>query len=228
MTAVKPDSGLEWLTSEIPGSCPSSNTGPRDAGGRPRRQMGAATAQGRAQSRGRWELASLVFVRLLLLCLVAETGVGANANAPRTMIFDRAMSPERWGRTHMTPEEVPTITSQPTAQTTILGGTAVFTVMASGTPPLSYQWRRNGVSLSDGGNTSGVTSDALILTNCDFADAGDFSVVVSDSAGSTTSIEAALLVNPSRGGDVDFSFTPGSSVNAACAYRVDSEPYNIL
>ncbi len=60
----------------------------------------------------------------------------------------------------------PRIVSQPRPQTTMLGGRAVFTVATDGTPPLSYQWMKNGVSLI------GANEYGLILDNAEFSDAG--------------------------------------------------------
>jgi pectate lyase len=85
----------------------------------------------------------------------------------------------------------PTITTQPSSQTVSVGGTATFSVTASGTAPLTYQWRKDGVNLS------GATAPSYSKTNVQTADAGGYSVVVSNSAGSATSTTATLTVNSS-------------------------------
>jgi hypothetical protein len=82
----------------------------------------------------------------------------------------------------------PAITAQPVSLTVTQGQTANFSVSASGTAPLSYQWRRDGVNL-DGATTANHTI-AAAQTN----DAGSFTVVVSNSAGSVTSAVASLTV----------------------------------
>jgi len=82
----------------------------------------------------------------------------------------------------------PSITSQPQNVRTNEGNMATFTVAASGTGPLSYQWRFNAV------NIPGATSAALILNNIRAADNGDYSVVVSNPAGSVASAAARLTV----------------------------------
>jgi len=84
--------------------------------------------------------------------------------------------------------EAPTITRQPQGQTVELGGTATFSVDATGTPPLAYQWHKNGALLS------GATSRILTLGNVISNDAGFYSVLVSNSAGSVMSTGALLLV----------------------------------
>ncbi|HET7206523.1 MAG TPA: choice-of-anchor D domain-containing protein [Terriglobales bacterium] len=84
----------------------------------------------------------------------------------------------------------PTITTQPASQTLTAGQTATFTVVASGTAPLSYQWQKNGVNIS-GATSSSYTTPATTTT-----DSGStFRVVVSNSAGSATSNAATLTVN---------------------------------
>lgn len=82
----------------------------------------------------------------------------------------------------------PQISSQPTAQTVIVGGQATFAVTATGTPTPTYQWLRNGVAVS------GATNASLDLTNVQASQAGSYSVVVTNSAGSRTSNSATLTV----------------------------------
>ena len=85
----------------------------------------------------------------------------------------------------------PSITSQPVSQTVTAGQTATFTVTASGTAPLSYQWQKNGV------NISGATSASYTTPATTTADSGStFDVVVTNSAGTVDSSTAALTVNP--------------------------------
>jgi hypothetical protein len=86
----------------------------------------------------------------------------------------------------------PSITSQPASQTVTAGQTANFSVSATGTAPLSYQWRKNGVSIT-GANASSYTTGATTS-----ADSGSiFSVVVTNSVSSATSNNATLTVNSS-------------------------------
>ncbi len=90
----------------------------------------------------------------------------------------------------------PVITSQPINQNADAGTTVNLGVVASGTPPLTYQWRLNGVKLTDGGNVSGAAAATLILANVQLAQSGTYSVVVSNAAGSVTSSNAVLTVTP--------------------------------
>ncbi len=84
----------------------------------------------------------------------------------------------------------PSISAQPASQIVTVGSAVAFTVTAGGTPPLSYQWCFNGANLA------GANSVTLALTNVQFVDAGTYSVVVSNLAGSVTSSNAELIVNP--------------------------------
>ncbi len=87
----------------------------------------------------------------------------------------------------------PVITAQPVTQTVTVGETATFSVTASGTAPLSYQWRLNST------NIAGATADTLVLTNAQPSVAGAYSVVVSNTVGTVTSSNAILTVNISQG-----------------------------
>ncbi len=86
----------------------------------------------------------------------------------------------------------PTIVSQPQTVTVAAGSTAALNVEATGAG-LSYQWRK------DGTNLSGATTPALLLGNVQTANAGIYSVVVSNPAGSASSANAALGVIPAAG-----------------------------
>lgn len=86
--------------------------------------------------------------------------------------------------------EPPNIDTQPVATTVLEGGTAQFGVVASGTKPLSYQWRFNGQDIS------GQTSTTLTIPNVTPAQGGVYSVVVRNVAGEAVSADAALTVEP--------------------------------
>jgi hypothetical protein len=84
-----------------------------------------------------------------------------------------------------------TITTQPANQTVTAGQTATFSVVAAGTPPLSYQWQKNG---SDITNATAASYTTPVTTTVDSGTM--FRVVVSNTAGSMTSNSATLTVNP--------------------------------
>ena len=88
----------------------------------------------------------------------------------------------------------PSLTTQPQGQTNTMGSAVTFTVAATGTTPLFYQWRKDGTDLADGGSVSGATTPALTLSNLAVTAAGNYAVVVSNAYGVVTSQVAALTV----------------------------------
>ncbi len=75
-------------------------------------------------------------------------------------------------------------------QTADAGNSATLTVSATGSGPFTYQWRRNGSEIA------GATGSALTLNGLQLADAGLYSVVVGNAAGTITSRAAVLNVAP--------------------------------
>ncbi len=88
----------------------------------------------------------------------------------------------------------PQITSQPARQTVFTGANVRLSVAVSGRPPFSYQWFENGTNLIDSGNLSGSATRTLVLTNVTPANAGTYSVLVSNAINSVMSAEASLQV----------------------------------
>jgi uncharacterized repeat protein (TIGR03803 family) len=88
----------------------------------------------------------------------------------------------------------PQVITQPANQPLWPGATATFYVTVSGANPFSYQWRKNGNNLTDGGNVFGTTARILTLTNVTFGDVGTYSVVVSNALGNATSDGALLTI----------------------------------
>jgi pectate lyase len=85
----------------------------------------------------------------------------------------------------------PTFTSQPASQIVLTGVTAVFNAAASGTAPITYQWNKNGSSIS------GATSSTLTLTNVQSTDAASYTLTASNNIGGAVSTAAILTVTPS-------------------------------
>jgi hypothetical protein len=83
----------------------------------------------------------------------------------------------------------PDISVPPQTQTAVAGTTAQFSVTASGTAPLRYQWRFNN------GDLIGQNDAVLVLNNVQPANAGNYTVVITNTAGSVTSAPAVLVVN---------------------------------
>ena len=98
----------------------------------------------------------------------------------------------------------PVITTQPQSISVAEGSPASFTVTASGSQPLSYQWRKNTI------NISGATNSTYNIPAVTPGDAGNYSVVVSNSAGSVTSNDAVLTVTPANQLPTATINTPGA------------------
>jgi glucose/arabinose dehydrogenase len=92
-------------------------------------------------------------------------------------------------RVDYTADQVPRVTTHPSDQTVPVGGSATFSVTASGTAPLQYQWQRTGVDIP------GATGTSYTLANVSLGDDGaTFGAVVSNSFGTATSNTATLHV----------------------------------
>jgi hypothetical protein len=102
------------------------------------------------------------------------------------------------------PSNPPGIAQQPSDQNVAAGGTANFTIVASGTSPLSYQWQKSFSlqplafsPLTNGGHYSGVTTDTLTITGADSNDVASYRCAVTNAYGVTNSSAAALtLITP--------------------------------
>jgi endonuclease/exonuclease/phosphatase family metal-dependent hydrolase len=99
----------------------------------------------------------------------------------------------------------PAITAQPQNQSVFAGQTATFSVAATGTPPLNYQWRLSSTNLP------GAATNPFTLANVQFANAGNYSVVITNVSGSITSAAATLTVlftNPTVFAQWNFNSIP--------------------
>ena len=83
---------------------------------------------------------------------------------------------------------------QPSSQTAVASQSASFNVAVFGANPLSFQWFRNGTNIADNSNISGSTNRILVLRSLSAADAGTYSVRISNALGSTNSLGALLTV----------------------------------
>jgi len=82
----------------------------------------------------------------------------------------------------------PFITSQPQGLSVTQGSNATFSVTAGGTATLAYQWRQ------DDTNIAGATQSSYTRNNVGTADAGNYSVFITNVAGTVTSSNALLTV----------------------------------
>jgi putative Ig domain-containing protein/centrosomal CEP192-like protein/Ig-like domain-containing protein len=128
------------------------------------------------------------------LTLNSSTGAISGTPAGSGTFLFAAQVADAAGHTAQQPLSIqilaaPTITSQPTSRTITAGQTATFSVTASGTAPLSYQWTKNGTAISGATLSSYTTPTETVSDN-----GAQFAVIVSNSAGSVTSNAATLTV----------------------------------
>jgi hypothetical protein len=97
----------------------------------------------------------------------------------------------------------PIITVQPLDVTVVSNGTATFSIAASGTPPISFRWRKNNITVSNPTVAAGPTNATLILAHVTAADAATYNVAVTNIAGqaSALSSNAVLTVLADSDGD---------------------------
>ena len=129
----------------------------------------------------------------VISCRCNELGYFFNGWVDEVSIYDRALSATEIQAIYNAGSSgkcalPPMILAQPTNQTVIVGGTAVFGVTANTSQPLSYQWQWNGTNLVD------ATNATLTLNGVTPDQAGNYSVRVVNTAGSTVSSNALLTV----------------------------------
>ncbi len=88
----------------------------------------------------------------------------------------------------------PAFSTQPAGQSVAAGGAVTFTVVATGSPAPTLQWRRDGTAIAN------ATNATLTLANVTVADAGAYTVLATNAAGTATSAAAQLNVTPPVGG----------------------------
>jgi hypothetical protein len=94
----------------------------------------------------------------------------------------------------------PTIGTQPSSQTVAVGGSASFSVTASGSGTLTYQWYKDSSAISGG------TSSSYAISSVASSDAGSYYVTVSNSAGTATSSTATLTVSSTSTASCDTTY----------------------
>jgi len=135
------------------------------------------------------------------------TQIGVTNNDPRLLAAQNAtLWLNGW-----TPQLLPNILSQPANQSVASGATANFAVVATAFSEPSYQWRHYGTNLP------GATSATLTINNANANDAGNYSVTVSNSAGSVISSTVTLTVSGNNAVSLpaigDYVVNVGVSVN---------------
>lgn len=128
--------------------------------------------------------------------LTLDAGASLNADRYHVIVDGGTLDESLANSLGNSVKYAPTITTQPTSQTVTEGGTATFTVVTSGTEPLSYQWQQStdgGQSWTDIGGATNATYTTEATTTS--MNGYQYRCVVSNSAGSITSDAVSLTVN---------------------------------
>jgi hypothetical protein len=139
----------------------------------------------------------------------------------------RQAAAQGWGATFGTRPtaiyDFPVITTQPAGQVLAApGGAATFSVVATGSPALTYQWSRNGVPLP------GATTATLTLANVQPAAVGTYAVRVANAAGAVRSAGAALEIRQAGSAAVHAAplggYLPGQAVTVTSTLSFSGTP----
>ena len=134
--------------------------------------------------------------------------LGCFTNAPPGCIVDDV----RVGLSWAVVTGAPDIETQTTNVVMDGGTTLTLPTYVIGGTPLTYRWLKNGATMSNGGNVAGATTNTLTLSNLSSSDVDSYSLVASNSYGSTTGLIATVSVN-----DLTITLQPGTQVVAAGA-----------
>src|SRR5262249_36906100 len=85
----------------------------------------------------------------------------------------------------------------------VSNGTAVFSIAASGTPPISFRWRRNNLTFTNALFVGTPNSSSLILTNLRFSDAATFNVAITNLGGQAPGLSSNAVLTVLADTDAD-------------------------
>lgn len=118
-----------------------------------------------------------------------------NDGTPDVLLNHDRASPSKFGIWFNTCFAPPVIGQQPESRVANAGDTVDFSIAVSnGAPPLTYQWRRDGVDLNDDTVISGANSPTLVLSGIAAQDIAMYDCVVSNPQGTRTSDQATLAI----------------------------------
>jgi hypothetical protein len=152
--------------------------------------------------------------------LILQNVTGAN-EGQYSVTLSNEISSITSGAVTLTVILPPTISNQPVSRSVGVGGLHTFTVAATGTTPLSYKWRKNGVEIA------GATNSELPFAAVAVSDAGPYDVVVTNTGGTMTSSAAVLTVVPNPGAFSSRQFIPPLGASAFLALE-GSQPKRLL
>ena len=150
----------------------------------------SVTATGTAPLSYQWQKNSAAIAGATSSSYTTPAEAASDSGAQFSVVVSNSAGTATSNAAILTVNTPPAVTAQPVNQTVAVGQTATFSVTATGTAPLSYQWRKNSANIS-GATASAYTTPAAASTD----NGAQFSVVISNAAGSVTSNAATLTVN---------------------------------
>jgi hypothetical protein len=150
----------------------------------------SVVATGTAPLSYQWMLNGAAVAGATSAAYTTPATTAANSGESFTCVVSNSAGSMTSSAAVLTVNTPPQITTQPTSQTVNAGITATFLVAATGTAPLTYQWRRNGTNIS---GATGTTYTTPVTAGSD--NGAVFTVVVTNSVGNATSNGATLTVN---------------------------------
>lgn len=130
---------------------------------------------------------SLMLLNNRRVVVRGDNSVG-QADVPSTLSNVVAISTS-WDSSLALVVNPPSIITQPQGMTVLVGSNLTFAVTVAGSPPLAYQWRKDGSLLA------GATNASYSINNAQLTNAGSYDAVVSNLTGTVISTAAVLVVN---------------------------------
>ena len=150
----------------------------------------SVTASGTAPLSYQWQKNGTAISGATSSTYTTPSTTASDSGAQFTVTVSNAVGTVTSNAAILTVNTPPTVTAQPINQTVAAGQTATFSVTALGTTPLSYQWKKNGASIT-GATSSTYTTPATTASD----NGAQFTVAISNAAGTVTSNAAILTVN---------------------------------
>jgi hypothetical protein len=150
----------------------------------------SVTATGTAPLSYQWKKSGAAISGATSAAYTIPATVASDNDAQFTVTVTNSVSSVTSGAATLTVGVPPSITTQPASRAVNAGQTATFSVVATGTGTLSYQWKKNGAAMS-GATSASYTTAATTASDND----AQFTVTVTDSVSSATSNVATLTVN---------------------------------
>ena len=150
----------------------------------------SVSAAGTATLTYQWNKAGAAISGATSASYTTPATVASDSGAQFTVTVTNAYGSVTSNAATLTVNVPPTISGQPASQTVVVGQTATFSVTATGTGTLAYQWKKNSVAIS-GATSSSYTTPATLATD----NGATFAVTITSASGSVTSNAATLTVN---------------------------------